>query len=87
MPYYRLEIEMMNRKITLLDLGGVVFQSTRKTTRQVKWEIIRELSDRYGFELNIGKDKFPKFLSEYNEITNQNLSEKELLYLSLTLWN
>ena len=69
----------MHRKVTLLDLGGVVFQSTGKSNKQIQWKIISELNHKYGYELNIGEDKFSNFLEEYNEITKQYLSGKEFL--------
>ena len=64
----------MSRKITLLDLGGVVFQSSGISNDQINWKIIIELNHKYGHGLNIGKDYFPKFMTEYNAKTNQELS-------------
>jgi HAD superfamily hydrolase (TIGR01509 family) len=69
----------MHRKIILLDLGGVVFQSSGVSDDIIKWDIINKLNHKYSYELNIGKDKFPSFLKEYNEQTNQHLSGQEFL--------
>ncbi len=69
----------MNKKLTLLDLGGVVFQSTGKSNERIKWETITLLNGKYGNELNVGKDLFYNFLKEYNEITNQKLSKEGFL--------
>ena len=61
-------------KITLLDLGGVVFQSTGLSNDKIDWSVISTLNHKYGHALNIGEDKFPTFLSEYNELSKQSLS-------------
>jgi len=71
----------MKRRITLLDLGGVVFQSTGISNEKIHWSIISQLNYKYGNALNIGEDKFPTFMSEYNELTNQSLSGKTFLEL------
>lgn len=60
-------------KNVLLDLGGVVFQSTGRSNQKINWSIITELNAIYGHDLNIGKDRLPEFLIEYNERTNQSL--------------
>ncbi len=65
---------MKKKKIILLDLGGVVFQSTGISNQIINWKVITKLNSKYGYELNIGKDKFPDFLSEYNQLTNQTLT-------------
>ena len=70
---------MKKRRITLLDLGGVVFQSTGISNEKINWEIISRLNNKYGYELNIGKDRFLDFLEDYNELTNQNLIGKDFL--------
>jgi len=70
----------MNRhKITLLDLGGVVFQSTGVSNDKINWEIISRLNNKYGHELNIGEDRFPDFLTEYNKLSKQFLTGKKFL--------
>lgn len=65
---------MKRKKIALLDLGGVVFQSTGDSNNQINWSVISELNDEYGDELNIGKDRFADFLKDYNARTEQFLS-------------
>lgn len=65
---------MIHRNITLLDLGGVVFQSTGESNERIDWEVITKLNNIYGYELNIGADKFPEFLCDYNIMTNQKLT-------------
>lgn len=72
---------MKNQKITLLDLGGVVFQSTGISNQKIDWKLISALNHKYGHDLNIGKDKFPDFMKEYNERTNQSLSGQAFLEL------
>lgn len=69
----------MSRKITLLDLGGVVFQSSGISNDLINWSIITALNHKYGHHLNIGKDLFPDFMKEYNGLTNQHLSGAEFL--------
>lgn len=69
----------MSNQIIFLDLGGVVFQSTGKSNSQIDWTIITTLNERYGYDLNIGKDKFPEFMADYNKLTSQNLSGLEFL--------
>ncbi len=69
----------MSKKIILLDLGGVVFQSSGTSNEQVNWEVINQLNEKHGTDLNIGKDKFPDFLSDYNQITQQALTGLEFL--------
>jgi HAD superfamily hydrolase (TIGR01509 family) len=70
---------MKQKRITLLDLGGVVFQSTGISNEKINWTIISQLNHKYGPELDIGKDRFPDFLREYNSLTEQNLIGKEFL--------
>lgn len=69
----------MARKITLLDLGGVVFQSTGISNEKINWPVISGLNVVYGPDLNIGKDRFPDFMKAYNEQTGQNLSGSDFL--------
>ncbi len=66
-------------KITLLDLGGVVFQSTGISNNRIHWGVISTLNHKYGHALNIGEDKFPTFLAEYNALTEQSLSGEAFL--------
>ena len=70
---------MNKNKIVLLDLGGVVFQSTGKSNELINWKIISQLNNKYGHDLNIGKDKFGAFLKEYNRLTSQDLEGKAFL--------
>jgi FMN phosphatase YigB (HAD superfamily) len=69
----------MNKKLILLDLGGVVFQSDGKSNEIINWEVITLLNGKYSYELNIGKDVFYDFLEEYNAITKQKLSKEGFL--------
>ena len=71
--------KMKRRKITLLDLGGVVFQSTGTSNDKINWKIISSLNNKYGYELNIGKNRFTDFLTEYNKLSNQDLTREEFL--------
>ena len=64
----------MKKKIALLDLGGVVFQSTGVSNKIIDWKTISKLNNIYGHDLNIGKDLFATFLNDYNTITSQNLT-------------
>ena len=73
------EQKMKKHKITLLDLGGVVFQSSGISNKKIDWKIINSLNYKYGHELNIGENKFPMFLAEYNQRTKQRLSKIEFL--------
>jgi len=70
---------MAKQSIILLDLGGVVFQSTGISNEKIHWQLISQLNHKYGHELNIGKDLFSDFLLEYNDQSDQNLSGKEFL--------
>ncbi|MEM1217756.1 MAG: hypothetical protein AAGH79_02545 [Bacteroidota bacterium] len=70
---------MKKRPITLLDLGGVVFQSTGQSNATIDWAIITALNHQYGHALNIGEDRFPDFLQDYNQQTQQVLSGPEFL--------
>lgn len=70
---------MKKRNVVLLDLGGVVFQSTGESNQKIHWSVISKLNDKYGHDLNVGKDKFPDFIEEYNKLTKQNLTGKEFL--------
>lgn len=70
---------MKKQKITLLDLGGVVFQSTGISNEIIDWQVITQLNRKYGHELSIGENKFPDFMMEYNTRTNQSLTGKEFL--------
>ncbi len=70
---------MSKQKITLLDLGGVVFQSTGVSNEKIDWQVITQLNQKYGHDLNIREDKFPDFMAEYNAMTRQVLTGKEFL--------
>jgi len=72
---------MKSKKIALLDLGGVVFQSTGISNKKINWKIISQLNHKYGYDLNIGKDLFPTFMSEYNQLSKQTLSGAVFLEL------
>ena len=64
----------MNQKpICLLDLGGVIFQSTGESNDEINWPVISKLNYIYGHDLNIGKDVFPDFIKAYNLRTGLNL--------------
>lgn len=70
----------MNKKSpVLLDLGGVVFGSTGKTSPSIDWSVVSALNNVYGHDLNVGKDRFPDFLSSYNQRTGQSLSGSDFL--------
>jgi HAD superfamily hydrolase (TIGR01509 family) len=66
-------------KNILLDLGGVVFQSTGISNERIHWDIITQLNHRYGHQLNIGEDLFATFMRDYNALTAQQLSGQEFL--------
>lgn len=66
-------------KTILLDLGGVVFQSTGVSNELIHWDKIALLNDKYGHDLNVGIDCFSDFLFEYNSMTYQQLEEEEFL--------
>jgi len=70
---------MKQKKIALLDLGGVVFQSKGDSNSTINWSIIGELNRQYGYELNIGYDRFPAFLKDYNARTQQSLGGRDFL--------
>jgi HAD superfamily hydrolase (TIGR01509 family) len=63
-----------NIKVILLDLGGVTFQSTGVSNEVIDWKIISQLNNIYGHDLNVGKDRFPEFMKDYNRLTGQSLS-------------
>lgn len=65
---------MTSPTLILLDLGGVVFQSTGVSNARIDWTTISQLNHKYGHDLNIGKDVYPDFLAEYNALTAQSLS-------------
>lgn len=69
------------QRITLLDLGGVVFQSTGRSNDRIDWSTISQLNYKYGHALNIGEDQFPTFMREYNKLTDQDLSGELFLKL------
>jgi len=70
---------MHKHSITLLDLGGVVFQSTGISNAIIHWDIISTLNHKYGHDLNVGKDVFPDFLRDYNLATQLQLTGDEFL--------
>lgn len=72
-------IDLSQTKTILLDLGGVVFQSTGKSNEKIDWDIINQLNEKYGHDLNTGKSRLTNFLSEYSYMTNQFLGENEFL--------
>jgi hypothetical protein len=68
-------------KTILLDLGGVVFNSSGDSNAQINWSIINELNHQYGHALNIGKSVFDLFMASYNEKTNQCITGSDFLRL------
>lgn len=66
-------------KYILLDLGGVVFQSTGTSNERIHWDVITKLNHRYGHQLNVGEDLFGAFMQDYNEMTAQQLSGEAFL--------
>ena len=66
-------------KNVLLDLGGVVFNSTGVSNSKIIWKTISELNNKYGHQLNLGNISVTPFLKEYNQITNQDLTQAEFL--------
>ncbi len=72
-------LSVFYKKIALLDLGGVVFQSTGDSNSTINWSVISELNHKYGDELNIGKDRFADFLKDYNLRTQQSLGGRVFL--------
>jgi len=71
----------MKNKTVLLDLGGVVFNSTGVSNEKINWTTITELNHKYGFQLNIGEDVFSDFLADYNQMTQQKITGAEFLKL------
>lgn len=72
-------IKMNKKKIVLLDLGGVVFQMSGKSSETISWEIIWKLNNKYGSQMDLGGTGFSDFLIEYNNILGQNLSSVDFL--------
>ena len=68
-------------KYILLDLGGVVFNSSGISNNKIDWSIILNLNHKYGHQLNIGEDLFGVFMKEYNQLSNQNLKGDDFLKL------
>ncbi len=66
-------------KNVLLDLGGVVFNSTGVSNSIIDWKTISQLNEKYGHQLNIENISVDPFLEEYNQITNQDLSQTDFL--------
>ncbi len=71
----------MKTKTVLLDLGGVVFNSTGQSNEKIDWAIITKLNHKYGYQLNIGKDIFEYFMADYNKLTQQKISGELFLKL------
>jgi len=71
----------MKNKTVLLDLGGVVFNSTGVSNEKINWTTITELNHKYGFQLNIGEDVFSDFMADYNQMTQQKITGAEFLKL------
>lgn len=70
---------MKKKKIALLDLGGVVFQSKGISTKEINWDIIWDLNQKYGAKMDLGGHGFLDFLIEYNKLTKQDLNEEKFL--------
>lgn len=66
-------------KNVLLDLGGVVFNSTGVSNSKIDWKTISQLNKKYGHQLNLGNISVEPFLEEYNQITNQSLTKTDFL--------
>ncbi|MEO0470259.1 MAG: HAD-IA family hydrolase [Bacteroidota bacterium] len=66
-------------KHLLLDLGGVVFESSGRESQFIQWKQIGKLNHQYGHDLNLGKDYFADFLRDYNHLTGQHLSGEAFL--------
>jgi len=70
---------MSNYKIILLDLGGVVFQSTGISNEAIDWQIITKLNKKYRTELDLGEGSLTDFLADYNNLTHQSLTSELFL--------
>ena len=66
-------------KIVLLDLGGVVFESTGISNELINWKVVSALNYKYGYQMSAGENLFETFLLEYNRETNQQLEGAEFL--------
>jgi len=71
--------DIIKHKITLLDLGGVVFQSSGISNDRISWATINFLNKKYGPRLDLGEDCFSEFLHEYNLKTSQHLTGRVFL--------
>ena len=80
-PVRCIHIQWDKRPVVLLDLGGVVFQSTGVSNDQIKWDIISRLNHVYGSMLNKGANAFPDFMKDYNDLSGQALSGDSFLRL------
>lgn len=49
------------------------------SNEKIDWQVITQLNHKYGHALNIGEDKFPDFMLDYNAVTQQSLTGKEFL--------
>jgi HAD superfamily hydrolase (TIGR01509 family) len=63
----------------LLDLGGVVFQSTGTSNEVIDWSVISPLNYKYAVGMSKGDIGLPIFLADYNAATNQQLTGDEFL--------
>lgn len=63
-----------SKRTILLDLGGVVFQSTGQSNELIDWTVISRLNNKYGYAFNIGEDVFPDFMRDYNSQAQQSLT-------------
>ncbi|MEM7374623.1 MAG: HAD-IA family hydrolase [Bacteroidota bacterium] len=63
----------------LLDLGGVVFQSTGQSNETIDWSIISQLNQQYGHQLNLGADVFEEFIRQYQQKTQVFIDGQEFL--------
>ena len=70
---------MIEKKVILLDLGGVFFHFDRIPNEKMNWKVISKLNEKYEDTLNRGEYKLSDYVEEYNNITEQYLSSYEFL--------
>lgn len=70
---------LLHMKHFLLDLGGVVFQSTGRSNQLIQWDIITRLNHQFGYALNVGQDRFPTFMEHYCRLSGQTLNGPDFL--------
>lgn len=61
------------KRIALLDLEGLLFQSIDRSNEKIDWKIISNFNEKHESQMDLGENKFQDFILDYNHQINKTL--------------